>query len=167
MRSFMSRLLLLATLASLSACQPKQTDLSIPFVAEFNGQGIQCGADLPLALTDLRFFVHDVELHDASGEGIATRIVRDAAWQNGQVAMIDLESGTDACDDGTPAINDVLRLSVAGGVAVEEIHGLAFTLGVPFELNHDNPLKAAPPLDDSAESLAHFRGLLENTTQLQ
>lgn len=146
----MRRLIFLFLIASLSACEPRQLELEISFAVHFDGQAIFCDDGESLALSDLRFFAHDVVFTDTSGAPVAARIVRDGAWQGGKVAMIDLETGAGACDDGTAALNEVIRVTVPGDHEVDELSGLSFTLGVPFELNHANPLKASAPLDDSA-----------------
>ena len=146
----MRRLLFLILIASFSACESTQRELSIPFVVQFNGEDLHCDSGLSLSMTDLRFFAYDIEFHDASGAAIAARLVRDGAWQSNKVGMVDLETGVGACDDGTAAVNDVIRVSISGDQQIDAFSGLAFTLGVPFDLNHDNPLKAAAPLDDSA-----------------
>ena len=146
----MRRLVLLSLIASLPACEPKQREMSIPFTVEFNGQVLRCDDSATVSLSDLRLFVHDVEFRDASGAAVTGQLVRDGTWQSRQVAMLDLETGTGACDDGTLPVNDALQVSIPGDVSPETMKGLGFTLGVPFELNHDDPLKAAPPLDDSS-----------------
>ena len=89
-----------------------------------------------MALTDLRFYASDIELLAADGEA--------HVLQN--LALIDLESGLGACQNGTTEV--IAR--VAGSVTTTEFKGVRFTLGVPFEQNHADPLKAAPPLDDPA-----------------
>ena len=99
----MRRFVFLFLILLLSACESQQQELSIPFAVQFDGQPVRCDDGLPVTMTDLRFFAYDVEFLDASGSAIAARIVRDGAWQSGKVAMIDLETGAGACDDGTTA----------------------------------------------------------------
>ncbi len=141
---------LLLILLTLSACESHQQQISIEFDVAFNGEAIGCDSELPVALTDLRFFIHDLELTAVDGAVIPARLPRDSAWQNGVVAFIDLENGQGGCDDGTPEANPRVVAEVAGNVDLETLRELQFTLGVPFELNHDNPLEAAPPLDDAS-----------------
>jgi uncharacterized repeat protein (TIGR04052 family) len=68
------------------------------------------------------------------------------------VALIDLETGEAACINGTPEMFE----HVVGVVRAGEYRGLRFTVGVPFSLNHANPLTAGPPLDD-ADMHWHWR----------
>ena len=55
------------------------------------------------------------------------------------VALIDL------ADDSATARNASIRGTVTG--AAQKYSGVRLTVGVPFELNHMNPLTAPPPLD--------------------
>lgn len=66
------------------------------------------------------------------------------AWQNDAVAYIDLENGVGACQNGTSELSTY----VLGVAKAMEYRGLRFTVGVPFRINHENPLVAKPPLDD-------------------
>lgn len=95
-------------------------------------------------LTDLRFYVSNVQLVDVEGKRHDVRFATEMPWQNDAVAYIDLENGTGACQNGTAGTSDHV-LGVAIG---REYRGLRFTIGVPFRLNHADPLTAKPPLDD-------------------
>ncbi len=87
---------------------------------------------------NLQFYVHDVELLDERGVGHPFRLVAREPWQSEQVALLDLAGGA-----GTPR-NEVVRgTSDDAG----KYTGIRFTVGVPFDLNHANPLTAAAPLD--------------------
>jgi len=70
----------------------------------------------------------------------------DERWQQQGVALIDLENGDGLCVNGTPETNTTL----SGMAEVADIQRIRFSIGVPFELNHANPLLADAPLDDSA-----------------
>jgi uncharacterized repeat protein (TIGR04052 family) len=93
-------------------------------------------------MTDLRFFVHDLELIAPDGQARPTEFVPDATWQIEQVALIDLEDGRGGCRNGSPEMNAVLRARPSG----QEFSGIRFTIGVPAGLNHADPLLAAAPL---------------------
>lgn len=86
----------------------------------------------------MQFYVHDIELLDEGGTPHPFRLLEAAPWQSGRVALVDLAS-----DAGTNR-HDVVRGTAASGTSYT---GLRFTVGVPFELNHANPLGAAAPLD--------------------
>ena len=85
----------------------------------------------------LQFYVHDIALLDAQG-GIHSVAMNDAApWQSNRVALLDLTgSGASAP-----------RAVVEGRASGERYTGVRFSVGVPFDLNHANPLTAPTPLD--------------------
>jgi uncharacterized repeat protein (TIGR04052 family) len=87
----------------------------------------------------LQFYVHTIELLDEHGQPRPFRFATETPWQNERVALLDLAGGP-----ATPR-----RLAVGGTVegAPAAYSGIRLTVGVPFELNHSNPLTAAPPLD--------------------
>ena len=95
-------------------------------------------------MTDLRFFVSDIVLQDSAGNEHALTL-QDNSWQQSNVALIDLESGNNNCDNGSSAVND----SIVGVVDAAEFVAIRFVVGVPFEQNHANPLLAKAPLDNS------------------
>ena len=119
--------------------------VEIPFTATWNGEPLNCGSDTP-ALSDLRLYVNNVQLVDVDGRVYDVRYATEFAWENDAVALIDLEDGKGACENGTAQTFDRL----IGAVPEREYRGLRFTVGVPFRLNHADPLTAKPPLDDAA-----------------
>jgi uncharacterized repeat protein (TIGR04052 family) len=140
-----ARRLAALTLALLgNACSQSDLGFSIPFTAVWDGVPIDCGSTSP-ALTDLRFFVSNLQLIDSSGEARDIRFATEMPWQNDAVALVDLEDGTGACLRGTRDIASEI-IAVA---PQRDYRGLRFTVGVPFRLNHLDPLTAKPPLDDS------------------
>jgi uncharacterized repeat protein (TIGR04052 family) len=145
--------LVLLVTGLLQACGEPATRVQIPFVAMFAGVPLDCTANGDLQLTDLRLYIHDVRLTNTSGREQQLRLDDDGIWQQPNLALLDLESGTAGCSNGTVDIHDVL----AGMLARGEYRGLTFTLGVPFEQNHGDPLLAAAPLGDAAMHW-HWRG---------
>ena len=119
--------------------------VDIPFAATWNGEPLTCHDTEP-ALTDLRLYINNVQLLDEQGRVHDVRYATEYAWENDAVALIDLEDGTGACDNGTAEVFD----RILGAVPEREYRGLRFTVGVPFRLNHADPLMATPPLDDNA-----------------
>jgi uncharacterized repeat protein (TIGR04052 family) len=87
----------------------------------------------------LQFYVHAIELIDEHGKPMPFRFAAAAPWQSERVALIDLAG------DSATARHSSIRGSVAGGPTTYS--GLRLIVGVPFDLNHSNPLTAAPPLD--------------------
>ena len=142
------RLLLLCTaIWTVTGCSGPEKQLRIPFVALFDGAETGCaGSEADLSLSDLRFFVSSVRAIRNDGVAVDLVLQPDNQWQQADLALLDFEDGTGACDNGTPDTNTVLRGTLPAG----EYRGLLFTIGVPFEFNHGDPLLAAPPLDDTA-----------------
>jgi uncharacterized repeat protein (TIGR04052 family) len=125
--------------------------VEIRFAATALGAPFSCGDEQPqgappagaFAGQDLRFYVHDVALLDASGAAVPVQLEQDDVAQNGDLALLDFEDGAGRCDDGTRLVHTTLRGTVPPG----QYGGLRFTLGVPFARNHADPAQAAPPLN--------------------
>jgi uncharacterized repeat protein (TIGR04052 family) len=139
--------------AAVAACSKPGTELYIPVVVEFAGEDINCLPQSDVWLTDLRFYVSDIQLIDKDGRKNALALHEDEIWQQDNVALLDFETGSSECMNGTGGVNQTLRGSVASG----DYTALQFTLGVPFEINHLDPLLAEAPLDDAAMHW-HWRG---------
>lgn len=112
---------------------PSPTRLDVDVLLQYDGQTIDCVATARdgTQLTDLRFFVADV----------AT--LTPATSASTHVQLIDFENAAAACINGSAATSTRLRLSVPSA----DFQGLAFTLGVPFDSNHQDPLRATAPLN--------------------
>lgn len=135
-----------------AACGKVSAPVAVEFRAVVAGQAASCETpDMP-ALTDLRFYVHNLRLQDANGEYHSVQL-DPGEWQQAGLALLDLENGGGSCLNGTAVTNDTVRGSVSG----ESFRALEFTLGVPFAANHGDPLLAEPPLGD-ADMHWHWRG---------
>jgi len=143
----------LLAVSLLQSCGPAPRNLRISFVATYSGVPLLCDGDASIHLSDLRFYVYDVRLRDSAGRQVPLQLRTDSAWQQAGLALLDLENGEAECSDGTPEMHTVLEGTLPAG----EYQGLSFMLGVPFELNHKDPLRAAAPLDDAAMHW-HWRG---------
>ena len=93
--------------------------------------------------TDFRFYVSDVALIDADGNAVPVELEQDGRWQYQNVALLDFENGTGACDNGTAETNS----TIVGTVPEGEYESLQFTLGVPKDLNHEDAAIAPSPLN--------------------
>lgn len=122
--------------------------VNVTFAAEVDGVPFVCGNtydglgsnDTSLELSDFRFYVQDIELKNADGEYVPLALAEND-WQVGNVVLMDFEDG---CGDlGNDALNAVATGTAAGG----PFTGLRFTMGVPFDENHDNPATAPSPLN--------------------
>ena len=117
---FLARFMLLPALLSCSA-DTRETPVEIRFDA---ARGVH--------LRNLQFYVYDVELLDEKDLAHPLRI-------DGPVALVEL-AGTSSASVAN------IRGTLAGSPA-SNYRAIRFTVGVPFELNHANPLRALPPLD--------------------
>ena len=151
MHPHLAIILLVANLCA--ACGEPALQVQIPFEARFSTESISCDEQGDIMLTDLRFYVSDIQLTDTTGRAHKFDLDRDDIWQQPNLALLDLENGRGECVNGTSEVNNVLRGTITQG----EYSALSFTLGVPFESNHGDPLLATAPLDDAAMHW-HWRG---------
>ena len=130
-----------------SACQPTSQPVEIEFTVRFGDTAIDCSNnDSEFALSDLRFYVADVHLLTPDGKAVPVQMLSRPPWQSEQVALIDLEDGEGECRNGSQQMN----ARIHGLVPADEYLGVEFTIGVPESLNHDDPLRALPPLTQTA-----------------
>jgi cytochrome c peroxidase len=156
-RIFIFLLLFALCTCALSGCNnphradgAEGTDVEIQFDVRVGEQPVRCGRALPglgvngraTTLKDLRFYVHDVRLIDRAGKQVALELLDDGEFQAQNVGKLDFEDQSGACANGTLSTNAVLRGKAPSG----DYRGLSFRVGVPHELNHENPLKIEKPL---------------------
>ena len=94
----------------------------------------------------MRFYLSSVQLLDRDGKAFDLALHSDLPWQQSDLALIDLEDGQGPCANGTAEVVAYLE----GDVPPADYQALRFTVGVPFDRNHANPLTAEAPLDDPA-----------------
>jgi uncharacterized repeat protein (TIGR04052 family) len=85
-------------------------------------------------LRSLQFYLYDIELVDEKGAAHPLKLA-------GPVVLVDLTAPASA-----PGARSV-RGTIGSGAGASLFRAIRFTVGVPFELNHANPLMASPPLD--------------------
>ena len=155
-----SSTLLLAAAVSLTGCAHNAGDpVTIAFAAELSGAPLRCGAPVALdgakvELVDLRLYVHDLELVDATGRAVPVTLDDDGAFQTTRIALLDFEDASGACRNGSPQVHTALHGRAPAGQYV----ALRGTLGVPFELNHGYPSKDPPPLAPTAMQWSWLSG---------
>ena len=128
--------------------------VTIPFAAEIGGQPFSCAATYgglgatgaEMTAIDYRIFVSNVALIRPDGTLQPVALDQDGSWQLGDLALLDFEDGTANCTNGTPGTHTALTGTVPQG----DYTGLAFTVGVPFAQNHQDPTLAAAPLNTTA-----------------
>lgn len=149
MRLSLASLLLSTGLALSAAAQ--ETPVTLTFAAQVGGEPFRCGgayADIgttksTVTPSDFRFYVSDVALIRADGTEQPVALTQDQKWQVQTVALLDFEDKTGPCSNGTADTN----AKVIGSAPAGAYTGVAFTLGVPFALNHADATLAASPLN--------------------
>lgn len=144
--------LALAAMLLFSACGPSESRLELEFAAYLNGQPIGCENTNP-TLTDLRLYVTDMHFLHADGQQSPLSMQPRNRTQNEKLALVDLENRAGDCVNGTAETHH--RVTVHG--VAEDVVGIGFTVGVPFALNHQDPLTASAPLGDP-DMHWHWRG---------
>lgn len=106
---------------------------------------------------DARFYVSEVFLLDAEGKRVPVELETREPWQAEGVTLLDFEDGTGLCEVtlGTAGMNR----EVTGWVPPGSYRGLGFTVGVPEELNHKNPIEQPAPLKASSMTWGWLMGL--------
>lgn len=125
--------------------------VAIKFSAKVGNKNFNCGTSysglgtpaITVTPTDFRYYVFNVSLINAAGKRVPLNLSQDRKWQYQNVALLDFENKSGPCKIGTTAI----RNQVVGTVPKGNYKGLQFTLGVPFNLNHQNLLNAPAPLN--------------------
>lgn len=137
----------LCTEARAAASEP----VTIVFHAKVGEEDFACGqryagvgsSGVDAEPQDLRFFVSDVRLLDASGGEAPVALDARAPWQASGVALLDFEDRSGLCASGTAGTN----ATVTGRVFPGEYVGIAFRVSVPESINHDDPALAPAPLE--------------------
>lgn len=132
-----------------------EQDVVVRFAARVGGETLACGKTFSgigttgaaVTLQDFRVYISNLRLVDAKGVETPVRIVPDGRWQDDRTALLDFEDATGNCN-GNAAVNHQVRGKAAPG----QYAGLAFDLGVPADLNHQDTTRAGPPLNFSALS---------------
>lgn len=141
----------------------------LSFAAQADGKPVDCTSEIAglgpdggvrVGLSDLRFYVSNLKLWDASGAEVATTLDQnDFQYRNGtdHVSLIDLTGNTAgtcagnavAFAEGTARTND----AIAGTTLVEKVKRVTFDVGVPQSMMKNviksGTVEAAPsPLNE-------------------
>ncbi|RAL20003.1 metallo-mystery pair system four-Cys motif protein [Lujinxingia litoralis] len=130
---------------------PAEQDVTLRFAAQVGEEAFACGQSYQgLGTTattfephDFRLYVSEIEVQHASGEWEALALEQDGRWQHENLALLDFEDASGACQNGTAELRDI----VVGRAGEGELTGVRLTLGVPFELNHIDAATAPSPLN--------------------
>lgn len=127
-------------------CSEKKTSSVIVFSPVFNTHPIECNKAIDIQETawfvsQLQFFVSNIELQNSQGQWHKPTF-EITPEQTENVALIG-----NACQ-GSEAGN--WQLKFANNINFDDVNAIRFSLGVPFEQNHLNPLTQASPLNVSS-----------------
>jgi uncharacterized repeat protein (TIGR04052 family) len=134
----------------LTACS-KPLPVNIPFTLSFKNQLLSCeqvnnAKPSLVKLKDFRFYLHDIQLQNQAGQWQTLNLNSQSQWQNESTVLLDFENAKDNCTSGNTATNTV----ISGDITPDDYQAIRFKVGVPFELNHKNPLTAVSPLNESS-----------------
>lgn len=154
--AFNQKSVLLAAAIAFGSCgtalaQSETKEVAIDFAAYVGEEEFICGesyegvgtGESTITPTDFRFYVSNIALIDEEGNAVPLELEQDGKWQYQNIALLDFEDGTSACDNGTAEINT----TVFGAVPEGDYQSLQFTLGVPKNLNHEDAAIAPSPLN--------------------
>lgn len=96
-------------------------------------------------LEQLQFFVSQIKLQDKLGNWIEIPLEKNN-YQTSNIALL----GEHCSEKGAKSASGNWSLTLEKAVDVSQYQQIAFTLGVPFEENHVNPLTQESPLNNSS-----------------
>ena len=97
---------------------PVSKDYSITFAAAVGDAAFACdqtfeglgrNGGVSWTPSDLRLYIHGVELVDADGEAYPLEL-ETTAWQTEGVALLDFEDATGSCSNGTPQTLSLIHI---------------------------------------------------------
>jgi len=136
--------LLLCILAACSASEQKVLSQDKTFNLNFelvSTQALACNAsNKKTLLKDFRMYIHALKFN---GELLS---LESNEWQTDGVALLDFSDSDRHCKNSQLSANQSIRFRSKN---ISEAGVLAFSIGVPQNLNHQNPVKAQTPLNRS------------------
>jgi len=126
-------------------------EITIKFTAMVGDRTFSCASSYTglgnpgttASASDFRFYISEVALIDEGGKAVPLKLNQDGKWQHQNIALLDFENKSGACTNGTTEIRD----RIVGSIPKGTYKGLQFTLGVPFNLNHEDATLAPSPLN--------------------
>lgn len=140
------RIFLMMIIFSIVACSEQGKHSSITFSPTFEQQLLQCEKEYNLdnsqwKLSQLYFYISQIYLQDSQGNW-QSHSLKNTPLQSKNVALLGQNCR------GTQKEN--WRLIFEESLVLSDFKKIKFSLGVPFELNHLNPLTQESPLNDSS-----------------
>ncbi|GLX77709.1 hypothetical protein tinsulaeT_10490 [Thalassotalea insulae] len=141
-----SRLIAGLLLLILFGCSTEKVDNQLEISMRFNQKIVSCSSELSLGdkvwrIGQVQFFIANVEAQDAKGRW-QTILLKSMATQSSTLALVGQN-----CAEKDKAN---WQLTFEPDVKLSQFQRLRFQLGVPFELNHLNPLTQTSPLNVSS-----------------
>ena len=130
-------------------------DVTLKFVLKAGNEAVTCGKEITglgnkrskAQIMDARLYLTNLRLISAEGKEVPLALTADNKWQSNEVALLDFENATGLCKEGgTKDLNNL----VVGKAPAGSYTGIAFNLGLPFELNHADVATAKTPLNVQA-----------------
>lgn len=132
----------------LAGCEKPQP-VNLPFSLTYHNENVDCEqfpqalSKMPIQLKDFRLYLHDIQLKNSRDQWHSVKLTQNSLWQNDSTVLLDFENALGNCRLGNRGMNQIIRGTVKPGY----YQAVRFKIGVPFELNHENPLLAKPPLN--------------------
>jgi uncharacterized repeat protein (TIGR04052 family) len=148
-----ARVALAAGITLASAAADAAQPVELRFSARVGAEPVRCGTTYTgigrtkaaLFLQDFRIYVSAIRLVASDGREAPLTLPPHGVWQNEKVALLDFEDASGNCN-GNALTNDRVRGTAPAG----EYRGVVFEIGVPYEINHQDPTLAPAPLNFSA-----------------
>ena len=141
-------LVLFATVFLLFGCSDKELSSRLIIKPNYNGKAIHCANEFiheerTWSYTQLQFFISNVSLKMNDGSWTPwTMAVTD--FQNSDVVLVGEVCDKYITDEKS---NKNWRILFTKAIDLTQVSDIKFTLGVPFQLNHLNPLTQSSPLN--------------------
>jgi uncharacterized repeat protein (TIGR04052 family) len=130
--------------AKLNNTSTKFNDVIITFSVHFQGAPIQC--DQPLNIQNEQWHISELAMFfsQLSLNNFSATILDENDWQSQQIALIRYAPGC------KPTTGNMSVMAAIANIDLKAPLTLSFNVGVPFAVNHQNPLIQASPLNDSS-----------------
>jgi uncharacterized repeat protein (TIGR04052 family) len=135
---------LLSSLLFIISCEPKQNTLTIKFVPFYGEQALNCKKsfeqnDQNWLISHLEFYSYNFQVKDHNNQWHQAALKVNQG-QHPQVTLI----------GGICGQQQNWTINLTTSTPIKNIAGIKFRLGLPFELNHVNPLTQLEPLNNSS-----------------
>jgi uncharacterized repeat protein (TIGR04052 family) len=133
----------------------EMVEMTLKFAFKAGKDVVACGKEIKnlgarrttAQIMDARFYISNIRLLGAGGVEVPFALQPDGKWQTDRVALLDFEDASGMCrETGTPDMRDI----VVGKAPAGKYTGIAFDLGIPFELNHADVAVEKAPLNIQA-----------------